>query len=104
MSRLEMCEYCMAWPSCRKSQRCLACPIAPPAAKRRGTVARWLRGLVRGSWHTIWAAYHLERIDDPVEFTSSDGICHHDNRYKYHRRKLNKLSANIKSESTTDNE
>jgi hypothetical protein len=53
-----------------------------------------VRRLVLGSWHSVWACYHLERVGDPVTFTCSDGSCHHDNRYKHHRRALNKLSEN----------
>ena len=43
---------------------------------------------IKGTWHTVWAYYHLERVKDPVTFTASAGDCHHDERYKYHRRKL----------------
>lgn len=53
--------------------------------------------LLLGSWHSVWACYHLERVDDLRTFTMSDGSSHHDNRYKHHRRALNKLSENAES-------
>jgi hypothetical protein len=53
-----------------------------------------VRRLILGIWHSVWAVYHLERVSDPVSFTYSNGSCHHDNRYKHHRRALNKLSEN----------
>ena len=60
--------------------------------RKIGLLAR----LVLGSWHSVWACYHLERVDDLRTFTMSDGSSHHDNRYKHHRCAINKLSENAK--------
>ena len=73
---------------CRGKDRC------PKRDAKELRKIGWLARLVLGSWHSVWACYHLERVGDPATFTCSDGSCHHDNRYKHHRRALNKLSEN----------
>lgn len=77
----------------RGKNRCLKRDAKEP--RKIGLLAR----LVLGSWHSVWACYHLERVDDLRTFTMSDGSSHHDNRYKHHRCAINKLSENVNMEA-----
>jgi hypothetical protein len=89
MDAFRMIEDDCPTPTWRRGKnRCLKRDAKEP--RKIGLLAR----LVLGSWHSVWACYHLERVGDPVTFTCSDGSCRHDNRYKHHRRALNKLSEN----------
>ena len=82
---------------CRGKNRC------PKRDAKESRKIGWLARLVLGSWHSVWACYHLERVEDLRTFTMSDGSSHHDNRYKHHRRALNKISENAIGEARADN-